>query len=126
MLEIKNIGRIVGYHLPDGRWITEAGDYSDTLRPNGDEYYQFVVNESGEIPDGYGKKQTIVLSKVNGNRYNPGDKSVRDKYEMFNMGLQACTSHYLTKSEIRNPNTILEYMVKVLAKTKTFYKNNKQ
>jgi len=126
MIEIQNIEKILGYHLSDGRWITKAGDYSDTLRPNGDEYYEFVVSEVGNYPTDYDKKQTIVLSKIPGNRYNPRDTSVAGKYEMFNMGLQATTSHYLTKMEIQNVNTILTHIAKVMDNTKTFYKNNKQ
>ena len=119
LLEIKNIKNIIGKTLKSGRYVCEAGEYGDTTF--GDEqYYQFGIYKLGDDPVG---KQTVVLSRITGNRYNPSDHNAVGKYELFCMGLQSCTHRYLTKQEIENPNTLVGCIEMVMESTEEFYKN---
>ena len=113
-LTIKNIKNIIGRTLKSGRYICEAGEYGDEY------YYQFGIYKLGEDPVG---KQMVVLQRTTGNKYNPNDYQAKGKYELFCMGLQSCTYRYVTKSEIQNPDTLIECIETVMERTEEFYKN---
>jgi len=120
-LTIKNIKNIIGKTLKSGRYICDAGEYGDKIFGN-EHYYQFVIYKLGDDPVG---KQTVVLQRTTGNKYAPNDHNSIGKYELFCMGLQSCTYQYLTKQEIENPNTLIDYIEKVMHKTEEFYKQKK-
>jgi hypothetical protein len=113
MLKIKNIGRIVG-NFANGREIDEAGDYIDTLRPFGKEYFVFRISAQRDGVD-YNRGHDIVLSKI---------PNVNGKYDMFNMGLQNVTEIEVTLDEIRIPTELSKCIRNVLVKTQTYYINN--
>jgi len=122
VIEIKNITKIIGRKLLCGRTIAAAGEYNDVTHPAHSEYYQFVisnVNGCNQDLDGY---QTIVLRKIPGCPSYQQIAGVTDKYEMFNMGLQARTYQYLSKVEIQNLSSVLSYLDKVMEQTKEYYK----
>ena len=128
MLDIKNIDKIVGSRLYGDnfvRIVMKAGDYTDSPYYTGNHYFQFVINEVPGIkytksPD-FDDKQVIVLAKQPGNPYDGSDDTNRYKYEMFNMGLQACTSTYLTMQDIKKLDTIIHYLELVMNKTKHYF-----
>jgi len=113
MLDIKNIDKIVGRRLYGDnfvRIVMKAGDYTDAPYYTSNHYFQFVINEVPGIKlsndADFDDKQVIVLAKQPGNRYDGSDDTNRYKYEMFNMGLQACTSTYLNMQDIKKLDTI--------------------
>ena len=118
-LTIKNIKNIIGRTLKSGRYICDAAEYGDRIIGD-DYYYQFGVYKLGDDPIG---KQMVVLERTTGNKYNPNDHSAKGKYQLFCMGLQSCTYRYLTKQEIQNPDTLIECIETVMARTEEFYKN---
>jgi hypothetical protein len=124
-LQIKNIVKIIGTYLPNGRWISEAGVYDDISHNDHDNYYKFVVYGDKYKDREFDGEQVVVLRRISGNQYSPYEAETMGKYELFTMGLQNCTSHYLQKSEIGNLDILIEFIDKVLNKTKEFYKNNK-
>jgi len=105
--------------LKSGRYINEAGEYSDKTFAD-EHYYEFGIFKLGDDPVG---KQKVVLCRNLGNRYNPNDHNAKNKYELFCMGLQSVTYQYLTKKEIENPDTLIEYIETVMEKTEEFYKH---
>ena len=113
MLKIKNIGRIVGNYA-NGREIDEAGDYIDSLRPFGKEYFVFRIAAQRD-GDNYNRRHDIVLAKI---------PNINGKYDMFNMGLQNVTQIEVTLDEIRIPTELSICIRKVLVKTQTYYKQN--
>jgi hypothetical protein len=119
MITIQNIKNIIGKTLKSGRYVCEAGVYAEHTF-SGEQYYQFGIYKLGDDPVG---KQTVVLSRITGNRYNPSDHTAVGKYELFCMGLQSCTYRYLTKQEIENPNTLIGHIEMVMESTEEFYKN---
>jgi hypothetical protein len=122
-ITIENITKIVGKKLANGRSIYRAGIYNKP-RTYKDDYYEFLIdgvdwsNESN-----YNLKQSIVLHRKPGNRYHPEEVHSKDRYEMYNMGLQALTSSYLTKEEIGNQDKLIQHIDLIMDKTKVFYKN---
>lgn len=126
-LKIENIVKIIGTYLPNGRWISEAGVYDDIshIGNDHDNYYKFVVYGNKNKDREYDGEHIVVLRRISGNQYSPYETETMGKYELFTMGLQACTSHYLLKSEIQNKDTLIELIDKVINETKQFYKNNK-
>ena len=131
MLDIKNIDKIVGrrlYGTHFNRMVMKAGNYADAPYYTGNDYFQFVINEVPGIKSSndadFDDKQVIVLAKQPGNRYDGSDDTNRYKYEMFTMGLQACTSTYLTIQDIKKLDTLIHYLELVMDKTKQFYNNN--
>ena len=124
-LEIKNINKIVGMYLPNGRWISEAGLYDDVGHNDHDNYYKFLIYGDKNKDRDFDGEHLVVLRRISGNQYSPYEAETMGKYELFTMGLQACTSHYLLKSEIQNKDTLIELIDKVINETKEFFKNNK-
>jgi len=122
-LEIKNINKIVGKYLPNGRWISEAGDYNTDAAIETDKYYYFLIHGDKNKDGQWDGEQTVVLRKFTGNQYSPNDPEAKGKYELFNMGLQVATNQYLTKSEINNPLLLIECIEAVINKTKQFFNN---
>ncbi len=112
MLKIKNINRIIGLYA-NGREIIYAGDYTDLLRKNGNEYFVFKIEGDGED---YNKEHEIVLSKI---------PEVNGKYRMFNMGLQLVTEINVSIDEIRITSELCQCIRNILVKTQTFYQQNK-
>ena len=110
MLKIENIGRIVGMSVL-GRPIVEAGDYSDSLRPNGDTYFVFRIEKQNDGKD-YNKAHDIVLSKK---------VDLTGKYYMFNMGLEMTTGIHIDINDIKKPNELAYKIRNVLVKTQTYY-----
>jgi len=122
-LQIKNIVKIIGTYLPNGRLISGAGVYDDYSHNDHDNYYKFLI-EGDRLENGeWSGEHVVVLRRLTGNQYAPNDAECIGKYELFCMGLQNCTSHYLQKSEIGNLDILIEFIDKVLNKTKEFYKN---
>lgn len=124
-LEIKNINKIVGMYLPNGRWISEAGLYDDVGHNDAENYYKFLIYGDKNKDRDFDGEHVVVLRRISGNQYSPYETETMGKYELFTMGLQACTSHYLLKSEIQNKDTLIELIDKVINETKQFFKNNK-
>ena len=124
-LEIKNIDKIVGTYLPNGRWISEAGVYDDYSHLDHDNYYKFVIYGDKYKDREFDSEHVVVLRRISGNQYFPTEVATIGKYELFTMGLQACTSLYLLKSEIQNLNMLIERINNVINGTREFYKNNK-
>ena len=124
-LEIKNINKIVGLYLPNGRWISEAGLYDDVGHNDAENYYKFLIYGDKNKDRDFDGEHVVVLRRISGNQYSPYETETMGKYELFTMGLQACTSHYLLKSEIQNKDTLIELIDKVINETKQFFKNNK-
>ncbi len=112
MLKIKNINRIIGLYA-NGKKIIHAGDYSDTIRPTGKEYFVFKIEGDGED---YNKEHEIVLSKI---------PEVNGTYRMFNMGLQLVTEINVSIDEIRITSELCQCIRNILVKTQTFYQENK-
>jgi len=123
-LEIRNINKIVGKFLPNGRWISEAGQYDDYTHQEADNYYKFVIYGDKNKDREYDGEHIVVLRRLTGNQYSPYDDECIDKYELFTMGLQAATSHYLLKSEIQNPDKLIQFIDKAINETKQFFENN--
>lgn len=113
MLKIKNIGNIVGL-LANGREIVEAGDYYDSLRKNGKDYFFFKI---ARVKDGvdYNKEHDVVLTKeINEN----------GKYRMFNMGLQLTTEIEIGSEHLISATELAHSIRNVLVKTQTYYQTN--
>ena len=113
MLTIKNIDKIVGL-LANGREIVEAGDYVDSLRKNGKDYFVFKI---ARVKDGidYNKEHDIVLTK---------ETNENGKYCMFNMGLQIRTEIELHKDNLISATELAHSIRNVLVKTQTYYQTN--
>lgn len=122
-LQIKNIDKIVGTYLPNGRWISEAGVYGDIGHREHDNYYKFLIYGDTYNHREFDGEHVVVLRRFTGNQYAPNDTNADGKHELFCMGLQNYTSQYLLKSEIQNMNELIECIDVVINKTKEFYKN---
>ncbi len=114
MLKIKNINRIIGLYA-NGREIIYAGDYIDSLRKNGNEYFVFKISKQRDGQD-YNKEHEIVLSK---------SKNENGKYRMFNMGLQLCTEIEIENENLISASELAIAIRRILVKTQTFYQQNK-
>ena len=123
-LQIKNIDKIIGTYLPNGRWISEAGDYDDYSHMDAHNYFKFVIWGDKNKDREFDGEHVVVLRRITGNQYAPNDTETMGKYELFTMGLQNFTSQYILKSEIENKYTLIGFIDKVINKTKQFYKNN--
>lgn len=124
-LKIKNIDKIVGTYLPNGRWISEAGEYDDYSHMDAHNYYKFVIYGDKNNHHEFDGEQVVVLRRLTGNQYAPNDTNADGKHELFTMGLQNFTSQYILKSEIQNMNELIECIDNVINQTRQFYKNNK-
>ena len=124
-LKIKNITKIVGTYLPNGRWISEAGEYDNYSHTDAHNYYKFVIWGDKYNHHEFDGEQVVVLRRLTGNQYAPNDTNADGKHELFTMGLQNFTSQYILKSEIQNMNELIECIDNVINQTRQFYKNNK-
>ena len=113
MLKIENIGKIVNMYA-NGRLIVEAGDYRDSLRKLGYEYYFFKIQKQGDGVD-YNKEHDIVLTK---------HKGPDGKYRMFNMGLQRVTEIEVDMKSFNLPTDFCIAIRNVLVKTQTYYQTS--
>ena len=113
MLKIENINRIIGMHV-NGRVIIGAGDYIDSLRKTGKDYFVFrIERQNGN--SGYDREHEIVLSRR---------KNVNGRYDMFNMGLQITTNVEIDVNQIRKATDLAFSIRNVLVKTQTYYQQN--
>jgi hypothetical protein len=109
MLQIKNIGKIVGMYS-NGREIIEAGDY----RESNTDYFVFKIAKQYDGKD-YNKEHDIVLRK---------EPETNGKYYMFRMGLQLVTNVVIDKDELTNPVDVCHWIRNVLVKTQTYYQTD--
>ena len=113
MLKIENVSRIVGMHV-NGRVIIGAGDYIDSLRKTGKDYFVFRIERQNGY-SGYDREHQIVLSRA---------KNVNGRYDMFNMGLQLSTQVEVDVDQIRKATDLASSIRNVLVKTQTYYQQN--
>jgi len=113
MLKIENIEKILNMYA-NGRLIVETGDYRDSLRKLGYEYYFFKIENQGDCVD-YNKEHDIVLTK---------QKGTDGKYRMFNMGLQRVTEIEVNYTDITSVQNLCHCIRNILVKTQTYYQTS--